>query len=613
MTNDFLYSIRDQIVAAASYDEDGPFWETPYYDKASGQFLHREYHEIFNGGAGIALFFRSLYEYDKDEAHLKWAESITRRILKSQYCKQPRFYCFYTGISGIIYLSIKLYETTGKKEYLQSAMLLAKRHQHAIAHVAEMDLLSGAAGNMLVMTLLYHHTTDQEILAVIHQLLDRIIGNARIAQQGVKWDHKKMAYDSLAGFSHGAAGIAYALLQVGNYFQYEGLTRLAKLGFDYEMMYYDEQSGNWMDLRIGAHRYNLPGAHTWDLSVFRPSMKYVNSWAHGAAGIGLSHILFEQITGEGAYSHFIQASVKSGLAHVATHREDYTLCSGYGGMVTFLLQARPFYTDKPAINAAISDIAIHAAKLYETTGSFNTLASANNKDMGLMSGAAGVGYMLINILQHGNGDDILRIQLPTPPAQVPGAYTNTAVADMLFGQYYRRTFHLLKDRNINCTTLSLSDYQRHLDALMNDPFIRQVYEYETQLCERWKIHKGYLPYYKLNDYLLHNKPVPLTAATSSWCRLSDHVRIVATSFHPFTLEKEDTVFILQELTPEGVLEKVIGRLPGMMLQQASEHTTPAGLVNAVAEQVNVENEAMVKEKIWQQLAGLGEAGFILFG
>lgn len=608
MIRTFLYKIRDQIIAAAMHDKKGPFWETPYYDKDSGQFLRREYHEIFNGGAGIALFFLALFELDGDKAHLVWAEKITDRILESAWRRRPKFYCFYTGVCGIIYLCIKLYEITGKDSYLQTALLLAKEHHFNIIHIQEMDLLSGAAGNTLVMTLLYHHTADTTIHSYIQQLLNRIIENARVAPQGVKWDHKKMAYDSLTGFSHGAAGIAYVLLQVGHYFNYDGLIRLAKLGFDYEMMYYDAATYNWLDLRIGAHRYNLPDAHTWELSVFKPTMKQVNSWAHGAVGIGLSHILFESITGEGSYRNIIHNSVKSSLVHLAAAREDYTLCSGYGGMVTFMLRAKPFYTDQQELAAALHKIVNGAIALYERTGAFNTLAPANSNDMGLMSGAAGVGYMLINILQEGKGHDILNIRLPARYVPVSAGYTVAEVSEKIFGKYFRRTLYLLKQNNIPGEYLSLPAYQQALEKLITDPFLREVYTYEQQLCHFWQKHKGFLCYHKQHDYVANQASNP---AYADVCGISDRVRIVACAFDPLTLERKEMVFIIQELTPEGITEKVTGRLTAAILKQLREDLPPAVLIDLVAALFDTGNCAVVKETIWQQLLLLGEAGLII--
>lgn len=594
-------------MATAVQDEKGPFWETPYYDKGSGQFLRREYHEIFNGGAGIALFFLALFELNKDKTDLEWAEKITDRILKSTYCRRPKFYCFYTGICGIIYLCIKLYEITGKDKYLETALLLAKEHHSNIIYIQEMDLLSGAAGNTLVMTLLYHHTADATIYSYIQLLLNRIIDDARVAPQGIKWDHKKMAYDSLTGFSHGAAGIAYVLLQVGHYFNYDGLIRLAKLGFDYEMLYYDMPTHNWLDLRIGAHRYNLPGAHTWDLSVFRPTMKQVNSWAHGAVGIGLSHMLFENITGEDSYHHIIEASVKSSLTHLDAAREDYTLCSGYGGMVTFLLRATSFYADQQALHHALHKIATGAFELYERTGTFNTFAPTNSDDMGLLSGMAGVGYMLINILQKGNCHDVLNIQLPARNIPVAPSYTSASIGQKIFGKYFRRTLYLLNQNDIPVEHLSLPDYQQALEKLITDPFVQQVYAYEQQLCHFWETHKGFLCYYKRNDHTARQLSNPAYAAI---CGISDHARIVECAFHPDTLECKGPVFILQELTPEGITEKVTNRLTAAILSQLRQDMPPAILVANIADLFDASASALAKETVWQQLLLLGEAGLI---
>lgn len=576
MKEHLLQTLSTELIALAKYDEQGyPFWENSFFDKDTRAFLKKDFITLFNGDAGICYFFLCLYRTRERKEDLLLA---TRAFAHIAHCCQttpPAFYCFYTGISGIIYLAIIFYETTGEQHFLDTAVLLAFQHMPGILKVPEMDLLSGAAGNLLVLTHLYHYHKSATLLGNIHQLLQRIIDDARVSSQGIKWDHHKMAYDSLTGFSHGAAGIAYALLETGRYFGYTGLYALAKAGLDYELQYYDASQFTWPDLRIGRQRYNLPRAHTWRLDIFKEGMKPVNSWAHGPAGIAITYLRYAAITGDMAFEEILHNCIQRCLQDIRTAREDYTLCSGYAGIAIVLEEyARHYPHLSGEIQAAMDQITTGAAALYNTTGSFNTFTPANREDPGLFSGRAGVAYMLLS--DHSN--NILLPVLPVNKNVKEDQYTVNAICMQVLGKYFPRTIaaipHLPHYENV----FSMAHFTAFLAKHLHTDTGAAIFPLECAALELWQQHKGYLCYYKKSTYRSQHAIVPENITAATTLRISDEVRLYYHMQH----------HVLLEMTPEGIHERVMEKLPAAILallqQEKSSHELLEGIHSLIQPQ-----------------------------
>src|SRR5262249_32922965 len=86
------------------------------------------------------------------------------------------------------------------------------------------------------------------------------------------------AVANLTGFSHGAAGIGWALIQLGSLVDDPVYIDAGRRAFAYEARHFDEAEQDWYDLRTS------PGGARPDGTLF------ANAWCTGAAGIGLSRI-----------------------------------------------------------------------------------------------------------------------------------------------------------------------------------------------------------------------------------------------------------------------------------------------------------------------------------
>jgi lantibiotic modifying enzyme len=76
----------------------------------------------------------------------------------------------------------------------------------------------------------------------------------------------------LAGLSHGAAGIAWALLALFARTGEERFRTAARGGIAFERSVFSTEAGNWRDLRDPEHA------------------RFPTAWCHGAPGIGLARL-----------------------------------------------------------------------------------------------------------------------------------------------------------------------------------------------------------------------------------------------------------------------------------------------------------------------------------
>lgn len=587
-----LQKITDDLNSSAVHDDSGVSWPSPYYENPD-HFSFKASADIFNGSSGIALYFIALFEFSGRKEDLTMAEEIMRKTLKTEEVLKPKSFGFYTGLTGIIYTAIRLYELTKKKSYLNTALRLSQNHQkNTIEHTVKADLLSGYSGSLFVFTLLYHHLKSDAILVMIRQMTRRLLQEARISETGLKWDYNrsKSAFDSLAGFSHGAAGIAYSLMQVGNYFRNDGLIYLAAQALQYEMQYFHQESNNWLDLRLGSYRLGLPDAYKWDLNLFLPEMKNVNSWAHGAAGIGLSRLYAWQISGNPLYFAQCKTAMNRCLSDLKKmDRTDFSLCSGYSGMIPFLLKFQELSGED--LRQELCFIAEQANYQYEQEGSYNTYISASPFDFGLLSGKAGIGYMLLQLLNPGMKNAVypsLPVSEDCPPAVI--AADKAVIQQRIFSTHYPKTIQLISLPEPGFTEQLQAEDLHEFEDAVNQKInllpaakgweIMEVFKFEKARTNCWKRHKGYLCYAKKNEFIRNQNQQLLLKTDEALLdlamELAGHVK-----FYPIAprlraimeLKQQDcaALFISEE---SGLQSIYIGQLPTLILSHLHKPMPP---------------------------------------
>ena len=301
---------------------------------------------------------------------------------------------FYLGHLGVAWVVDRLLVTTpaldpGLEEDL--ARLLAEVRR-ALADPHPLDLLGGNAGAIPVLLRLAR-SGREGCLAIAVDCGRELQRSAERQGAYVAWRGEAVAGPAaggtptplLTGLSHGASGLALALLELYVETGETELRDLARGAFAYEDTFFSASDGNWRDPReaVAAGGFQI-------------------AWCHGAPGIGLARLRAMALDPElrdahAATAHLALATARAGLERgLARPRHDATLCHGLLGLAEILaiggdLLGEPEHRDA-ALGAAGEIVRRHAA-----SGDWPSGMPSGGPSPALMLGTAGIGHHLLRL------------------------------------------------------------------------------------------------------------------------------------------------------------------------------------------------------------------------
>ena len=284
-SEDFLAEalrIAQEIRRAAHPFQDGVSWNTlAYYPGAERWQLEPMTPRFYDGLAGVALFLAAVHKLGKEPDAAALARSalgtIAREAGRPDYIRM----LFEPGIgagvgqSSLIYALVRASDFLGEEEWLHHARRFAEMLDTGrIAADRNFDLISGAAGAALALLALYRATQLPEALDKAILCGGHLLQHRSVSPQGPRaW--KTLGGKMLTGFSHGAAGIAYALLKLYEATGEACYWEAALEAEAYETSVFMPEVSNWPDLRHPPDARGYP---------------HRTAWCHGAAGIALSRL-----------------------------------------------------------------------------------------------------------------------------------------------------------------------------------------------------------------------------------------------------------------------------------------------------------------------------------
>ncbi|WP_202895949.1 type 2 lanthipeptide synthetase LanM [Iningainema tapete] len=330
---------------------------------------------LFDGLPGIALFLAYLGAITQQQRYTKLAQATLLTLQHQlEYDKNLiKSIGAFDGWGGLLYTLTHLgvlwhqLEDDQNSPLLQQAVEIVELLPPLIESDEKLDIIGGAAGCIGALLSLYHCIGDERIKEVAIKCGDRILYRLKMAQET----------QLLTGFSHGAAGIAWALLELAALTQAERFRTAAVSAITYERSFFSVTEQNWQDLRVGQKKDTFGVA-----------------WSHGAPGIGLArlhclkHIDDAEIRGE------INAAISTTLAR--GFGRNHSLCNGDLGNLELLLCASQIL-DNSEYRSHVNRI---AASLLESINQHGWLCGVRYKEveiLGLMTGIAGIGYGLLRL------------------------------------------------------------------------------------------------------------------------------------------------------------------------------------------------------------------------
>ncbi|MEA5507518.1 type 2 lanthipeptide synthetase LanM family protein [Halotia wernerae UHCC 0503] len=239
--------------------------------------------DLYDGLSGVILFLAYLGSVTQQKRYTTLAKNALttmQRQLDSDKALITNIGGF-NGWGGIIYTLTHLGVLWDESELLVQAESLVDLLPDLIAKDEQLDIIGGAAGCIASLLNLYQFAPTQRTLAAAVQCGDHLITHAQTMEYGVGWIAPGMGKKPLAGFSHGVAGIASALLELSAITGEERFCKVALEAIAYEQSLLCLQVGNWPDLREFENIV---------LSENEQQANFMTAWCHGAPGIGLGRL-----------------------------------------------------------------------------------------------------------------------------------------------------------------------------------------------------------------------------------------------------------------------------------------------------------------------------------
>jgi lantibiotic modifying enzyme len=291
--------------------------------------------ELYDGTAGIGLFLARLHAATGERPFATAAHGAFRHVLsrRDRLGAGGRL-AFHAGTLGAAWSLADAGERLGDERYLAEAHRLAREVAALHPQGHEVDVISGAAGAIPSLLDLAARFRDDALVHGAVRLGEWLLSIARRSEVGTSWRTLQTdVSQDLTGYSHGAAGVSVALLELWRMTGDPRLRAAAADGFRYERSCFSPAHGNWPDFRtfesMGMAAPSEPG--------------YALAWCHGAPGIGLSRIRAWQITGDPSYRQeaeiAIDTTARALQASVQAGSSGFSLCHGDAGNAELMLYA----------------------------------------------------------------------------------------------------------------------------------------------------------------------------------------------------------------------------------------------------------------------------------
>ncbi|MFV2071599.1 MAG: type 2 lanthipeptide synthetase LanM family protein [Thermoanaerobaculales bacterium] len=278
-----------------------------------------------------------------------------------------------TGLGGIAFAlawgGVHLEEPDVIDDSLRAAQAIT---QSMIAGDRRLDVEGGVAGAIFGLLAVHAITGDGGLLERCRWCADRLLASQETSPEGgAGWPSADGPM--LAGFAHGASGVATALLRLHQVQPDSRLLDAARAGFLFERGLYSPEQRNWW----------VPGA-----SVGGDGRIFMTAWCHGAPGIALARMEAMRAMSDRSLQEDLDVAL--GTILVAPLSGPHHLCCGTLGRTDILLKGGHRLERRELLTSALYRVDAIVADVDRMNTDPATVES-----IGLFSGLAGVAYGLV--------------------------------------------------------------------------------------------------------------------------------------------------------------------------------------------------------------------------
>ncbi len=347
--------------------------------------------DLYSGTMGIALFLGRLHRFRPDPIIMQTSRGAIRQALSRADDIPPELrHSLYSGWIGIALALLDAAQVLDDPSLKREAVRLVDAQLgHEIGPMS-LDLLGGAAGAILGLAAIDRRLGGDRYLDEARRLGEHLLAHAHHGGDAWSWTTMPplgpQEQKDLAGYSHGAAGIALALLELSLRTGEARFKEGALGGFAYERKHFSAEQQNWPDFRsFASPNPQQPG--------------YSLAWCHGAPGIGLSRVRAFALTKDETYRREADAAIAGTYRPltIPSGADNFSLCHGLGGNAELFIVAADLLGDERfrAAADAVGDRGIQAVHLPRNPWPCGVLSGGESPN--LMLGTAGIGYFYLRL------------------------------------------------------------------------------------------------------------------------------------------------------------------------------------------------------------------------
>lgn len=360
--------------------------------------------DIYGGTAGIVIFLAALEKVTGGAGLAEFIQGAIKPLREA--IKIPIQTLSRNGytIGGVAGIGSLIYAFTCISKFLDQPSLLEDAQEvaslispSAIATDKHLDVVNGCAGAILALLALYKKTNSASIIEKAVCCGEHLLATRTTNNKGFRAWHR-IGVDFLTGFSHGAAGIAYALLLLYEATGEKRFLETATESISYEQSVFDELRGNWPDYR--------------EATQMDGSAEFMTAWCHGAPGIALARMGGLSILSTTQIEKNVVAALET-TRKFSLQGKDHLCCGNFGRIEVLQVAAQTYNRQE------LSDLALlQASWVVDRANRRGSYHLFNNFIKGIFhpsffQGTSGIGYQLLRLAHPNLLPSVLLLEEPT--------------------------------------------------------------------------------------------------------------------------------------------------------------------------------------------------------
>jgi len=305
-------------------------------------------YDLYNGMPGVVLFLLELHAATGDGRYLDEARAGADQLAANIAPEETFDAGLYTGVAGRAFVLAETWRATGDGRYrdaASTALSLIENNAREVGAGVEWsdsaDIISGTAGILLFLLYAARTLGIESHVALAGRAGRRLVELGVPAGGGLKWAASPRLATLYPNFSHGTAGVSYALATLYGVTAERSLLDAALAG----ATYLDHVATNGDACRVFHHE---PGGT--DL--------FYLSWCHGGAGTARLFDRLRVVTGDDKWTDRVHCHARgiTEMGAPVTRSPGYwnniSQCCGNAGVGEFFLALHRQWPDRGYLDVA---------------------------------------------------------------------------------------------------------------------------------------------------------------------------------------------------------------------------------------------------------------------